>query len=251
MNVVFDKFLFMLLVSLFLLNGCGGDSSDDEEYLGSEAFYTFDESEGVDVYNSMFNELHGVIFDSQRVEGKINGAISFHDNLPSYIRFPSTSPALNSGRVRITFPTNSMSIEAWVKFVELDPSLSYLFFGDGSSYGLSRFMFSVSNGQFRFLFNPERNGSISTELITSDYVFGVDTWYHIAFTYDGSVAKIYVNGELNAEAEYDATLYEFHNSLYLGGSDEFRSFPGYVDEFRFTETLRSAETIKNYYESTR
>jgi hypothetical protein len=153
--------------------------------------------------------------------------------------------------VRIIFPSNSTTIEAWVKFVELDPSLSYHFFGNGNSFGLQRFRFMVSEGQFAFFLNPEFNGQVSTELIRSNYVFGVDTWYHIAFTYDESVAKIYVNGELNAEMDYEANLYEFHNSLYLGGSPDFPSFPGYVDKLRFTETLRSAEDIRNYYERTR
>ena len=128
-----DKFFkhIPILIIAFLLSSCGSDSIlkleenlEDEIHFGDEAFYLFDETSGAEITNSRFDDLHGTITLAQRVTGKINNALSFVDNSPSYVLFPSTeSTALGPG-VIITFPNDAISIEAWVKFVELDTNLT-------------------------------------------------------------------------------------------------------------------------------
>ena len=46
-----------------------------------------------------------------------------------------------------------------------------------------------SSGDFGNAFSKARNSKLTND--------NIDTWYHIAFTYDGYFAKIYVDGELN------------------------------------------------------
>ncbi len=78
------------------------------------------------------------------------------------------------------------------------------------------------------------NGTINSTTAMQD-----DTWYHIAFVFDGQgnageKMKIYVNGVLEATADHpDSAVDQGGASLWIGDLDAVRNFPwdGVVDEF--------------------
>ena len=245
-NTVY-RYIALMTFILGVSFGCdsGGDHRFFEVNLGDEAFYSFDETEGAVTDNSSSTLLDGNIVGARRELGKVNNALYFGLNLPSYVEFEVHDEVLRRG-IKIDFPLNEVSVEAWIKLESLDTNKTYSFFTSDS------FRIDVVSNQVVVTLT---SGS-AFELIRTDEVFGVDTWYHFSFTYDGSSAKIFINGELNNQSSIVTTLESSVNTLYLGGIGGYRSsgntesFPGYIDEFRFSQQLRTAQEISDYYNLT-
>jgi hypothetical protein len=186
---------------------------------------------------------------SEIIRGNLIAKIIFRHPLLHKLEF-----ATHRG-IDITFPTNQLSIDAWVKFESLDPNLTYHFFGNADLGGIERFIYRIKDGQFLFLLIPQLNGSESNgdaiELIKTNFTFGVDTWYHVEFNYNGSEANIYIDGVLNDQRSIVVNIHRYVNRLYLGGSPNVRSFPGFIDELRFSADVRSEAEIQSYYNSTK
>jgi hypothetical protein len=86
------------------------------------------------------------------------------------------------------------------------------------------------------------------------------TWTHVAATYDGQVATIYVNGVASSSVDHGFVAFpgtdaEFGTSTSLLIGREFlsdlvdRTFPGTLDEVRIWNALLPAETIHDWYDS--
>jgi len=80
------------------------------------------------------------------------------------------------------------------------------------------------------------------------YNFAVDTWYHLAGTYDGKTIKMFVNG-LDVKSEIaSGTLYIDKSDVLIGkGDPEFSSgefFHGALDELRIWNVARTPEEIQ-------
>jgi hypothetical protein len=82
-------------------------------------------------------------------------------------------------------------------------------------------------------------------------------WYHIAATYDGATAKIYVDGlEDSATAFGSVTLADSAYSLYIGGAQgttgaglTLGKLAGMIDEVRISNTARTSFTTSPYTNS--
>jgi len=113
-----------------------------------------------------------------------------------------------------------------------------------------------SSGDFGNAFSKARNSKLKND--------NIDTWYHIAFTYDGYYAKIYIDGELNWTETVTKQNYLIvpwqDRFLYLGNkSDGNQQFKGVLDElYLYSRSLDLSEIqqIKNldkpldeYYET--
>ena len=99
--------------------------------------------------------------------------------------------------------TPEITIEAWFNFNE-DPysitqSRAYILDKD-FAYRLWYSTTGVGNSQLnQFFFDCFNWDGVNTTGITWEK----DKWYHIVCTYEGSVAKVYINGELNTTARHD------------------------------------------------
>jgi len=87
------------------------------------------------------------------------------------------------------------------------------------------------------------SGSISTNMT-------YDTWYHVAATFDGTTAKLYVNGtECDSDTDADWPLTASTNALNIGG----RYWSGYsrqmsdaeIDEIRVSDIARDIATMQS------
>ena len=86
------------------------------------------------------------------------------------------------------------------------------------------------------------------EALKVPYDFALDTWYHLAGTYDGSSMTVLANG-LNIKSEKaSGPLYVDKSDLFIGkGDPEFslgEYFHGALDEFRIWNVARSPEEIR-------
>ncbi|PYI88128.1 MAG: hypothetical protein DME26_04120 [Verrucomicrobia bacterium] len=176
----------------------------------------------------------GVTFTS----GKVGQAFQFAGT-PSSVSIPD-APELRPAQV---------TVEAWVRFDALnvaDIGVSYFVaktwnrgFGNAfASYALAKY---TSGGKA-----TDAQYNIGLPLVAT-LVAG--QYYHVAGTYDGSTAKLYVNGALNfsgnvsLKINYDATALRFG---YSGQTNE-RSFQGQLDEVSIYNRVLSATEIASIY----
>jgi len=83
--------------------------------------------------------------------------------------------------------------------------------------------------------------------ILSPTVLAANTWNHVALTYDGSTAKLYVNGQLMNSASLAAVSYApGSNAINIGRrSSGPLPFNGSIDEVRVWNIVRSQTEIQN------
>lgn len=93
------------------------------------------------------------------------------------------------------------------------------------------------------------SGGPWNELTSFNNVLTLNTWQHVAATYDGSFLRLYVNGVLtDSVSKTVAIVGTASNNLYLGESPAYpgRYFPGTMDEVRIWNVARTkAEILAN------
>ena len=148
---------------------------------------------------------------------------------------------------------NTITVEAWIFPMSLPGHQNeygivdrpYLNEEPWTAYKLSiwnkgdsdepRIMFGLTDGDV-----PENGG----------YVFDlnptvVGSWTHIAGTYDGSMMRLYINGELVAYHPYASNIGAGNTGFYIGGrwSQYSNLFHGIIDEVRLWNVARSPAEI--------
>lgn len=133
----------------------------------------------------------------------------------------------------------AITVEAWIKPASLHVG-NFINKGDNSGYRLR----TNTNGTFTF-FDRGGTNNISTST-ASPYV--ANQWYHVAATANSSGLRIYVNGQLAAS---NATAYGSPNtaSAFSIGAYSSEYFSGVVDKVRVSNIARSADEIRQSYES--
>lgn len=89
------------------------------------------------------------------------------------------------------FLNNKWSLCTWVKSSQWSQYNDILLCKNTSSSDNCQFYFSIINGHILKL---GINGGSSS--VSFNYTFAIDTWYHVAATFDGSKYALYINGEL-------------------------------------------------------
>ncbi len=82
----------------------------------------------------------------------------------------------------------------------------------------------------------------------------IHRWTHVALTFDGDEALVYINGKLDSSTEFKATVSVPNTPLILGESRDaaVRNFSGCIDEFRFWKRARTeTEIAKSFNRSIR
>lgn len=89
------------------------------------------------------------------------------------------------------------------------------------------------------------NGTVWDELLTSSLTLSLNTWQHIAATYDGATMKIYLNGNLVASKSSTISFANAGPNLIIGnwGPSTDRGFPGIIDEVRIWNIVRTQAQI--------
>ncbi|MFD6248855.1 LamG domain-containing protein [Streptomyces roseolus] len=134
-------------------------------------------------------------------------------------------------RAPLHFGGKAYSIEAWVKPAALDGPV----LGRGGEY-----LFGVdANGAVFLSHDGAPTALTSTETLTAD------SYAHIAATFDGTTAKLYVNGKQAGSAALPFTpvtgVHTLVGKRSSGGTDSF--FNGDLDELRIWNRVRSAAEL--------
>jgi PKD repeat protein len=160
-------------------------------------------------------------------------------------------------------PAN-VTVDAWVKFDSLDsvtssPGLQYIVFkrsansgwieaytlvkarDDPAGTGLDRFALAIAPA----------DGGYHVRVFSTT-VIQVGQFYHVALTYDGSVVKLYVNGNLEGQETANFPLNYAARPLFIGTTGEpifDGKLNGTVDEVGIYNRALSASEIRAIYDA--
>jgi len=158
-------------------------------------------------------------------------------------------PDTGEGEKLVTFPNDTFTIAAWLKTSTMLTSNIYPIFGGW--YGSVQSMkMRLNNGAVDFLLYPSNNGNPIT-LLTSSFVLSNDEWAHVAITFSGSQAVIYIDGEEDNFADIVMPVEDIANDYFVGGIPSQHSagpgehsFPGLIDEFFMSENALSKSEVQ-------
>ena len=188
------------------------------------------------------NAADGTIPDESGNEnnGEYNGPIITDGVKNRGIQFDGTNFATTEHDE--TLEMQQISVSLWTKNLEepenghailLKSSNNYWQDGFGMFYALDKVYFYVSTW--------------SHHMVSSDIT--PTLWNHIVGTYDGETIKIYVNGVLGEEREYNNGIIQTNNEMEIGrGYGEGTNINGLVDEVKIYNKALSQDEITSLFE---
>ena len=201
---------------------------------GLVAHWKFDEKSGVLAFDSGHNSNLGTLVnfegdDSQWVEGKVGGAISFNGS--NYVEVPH-DPSIGVDLV------NGFSVSAWFNSnVELAAGGSgNRMLEKGNSYF---FLQGVGSGGMNFL--VKKGGANKTA--TTGETIDAGEWNHIVGVFDGENAIVYLNGEQKGSIAVPAPVDDAGLPLRIGSDDSGNFFDGSMDDVMIWNKPLSEEEV--------
>ncbi len=197
---------------------------------GLVASYAFGEGAGTTVADSSGNGHTGTVANTTwTASGKFGPALVF-----------------NGTNAKVTIPdaatlhlSSAMTLEAWVKPASVTPSWRDVIYKGDDNYFLEAVY-------------PGGGPAAGVTTGSSDAFAGgsaalpVNTWSHIAATYDGANIRLYVNGVQVASQARTGTIAGSSNPLQIGGDAIYgQYFNGTIDEARIYSTALTAAQIQS------
>ncbi len=200
---------------------------------GLVAAYSFDQGSGTALTDSAGQGHHGTIAGASWAAGHSGQALSF-DGVDDWVTV-SDSSALDL--------TNGMTVEAWVNPAALTNFASVVL--KERPGGLSYALYAADGANsppagYVFVPNQDRNALGLSEL-------PLNTWSHLATTYDGSTLRLFVNGTEVGSRTVDAAIVTSNNPLRIGGNSVWGEFfNGRIDNVRvYNRALSEGEIRTN------
>ena len=182
------------------------------------AAYDFNEGSGTTVTDLSGRGNTGTIANATwTTAGKFGNALQFNGTNARVNINDSTSLRL----------TNGMTLEAWVNPSSVTSAWRDVIYKGNDNYYLE--------GTTTRSGSPGAGSTIGAANLTA---FGtaaltVNTWTHLAETYDGTALKLYVNGALVSTVAASGSIATSANQLQIGGDSIFgQYFAGKIDEIR-------------------
>jgi len=224
-------------------------SSGPAAPVGLVAAFGFDEAAGTIAINSVNAAFNGTIFQAVRTAaGKIGKALSF-DGVNDWVTVTDTTGSPLD-------LTTGMTLEAWVNPAAASGWETVIMKERGNAgEGLLAYALYARDGAPRAggTAGPAGYLRVNPVATTSDRgvrgpsAIPLNTWTHLATTYDGANMRFYVNGVLAGTTAGTGTINAANGALRIGGNNsaplglgEF--FKGLIDEVRvYNRALSAAE----------
>ena len=220
-----------LLVTVFTVCGLLLNAPAALAQAGLVAAYSFDEGSGSIAADASGNTNTGAVGSglTWTPAGRFGNALVFNGS--AAVTIP------NSSSLGLT---SSMTLEAWVYPTVVNAAWrDVIYKGDDIYYleATSDRNRPVAGGKFG-------TGNSSTESYGTA-ALAVNTWTHLAATYDGATLRLYVNGVLVASKARTGSLASSTNPLQIGGDSLYgQYFVGRIDEVRVYNVARTAVEIQ-------
>jgi glucose/arabinose dehydrogenase/chitodextrinase len=194
------------------------------------AAYSFNEGAGTSVADASGNGNTGTISGATWIAGKYGGALSFDGTNDLVVINHSSSLNL----------TTAMTLEAWVFPTAAQSGWRTLIQKEVDAY-----LLHASGGGSPLA--PTGGGTFSgaVDYFPAATALPLNTWSHVALTWDGSLMRLYVNGVESANRSRSGTLQPTTAPLRIGGNSPYGEFfLGRIDEVRVYDRALSAADIQ-------
>src|SRR6185295_18245674 len=196
---------------------------------GLVAAYTFNEGTGTTVSDLSGNGNTGTISGATwTTSGKFGNALMFNGTSAKVTMANSTSLRLTTG----------MTLEAWIFPTATPTYWRSVVDKNVDGYYL---MASSSVGNRPAVGGTWTGGNQNT---IGPSVLAVNTWTHLAATFDGATARLFVNGVQVASQAQPTPLAATTGTLQIGGNSYGEYFAGRIDEVRIYNRALSATQIQ-------
>jgi len=217
------------LISFVLMLSTAGNASAE-----LVAYWSFDEGSGNNVYDSSGNGNNGTINGATWDAGKYGNALRFNAQ-DNYVEVP-TSESLEI--------TPNVTIAAWINWIDAgDTWLAIMANGQQNGPWENYGLFVNRDGRYLYFTLSLDGGHVTNS--APNNVIEPDEWLHACATWDGSNARIYVNGEMVFEQAQTGELVPPGLPLRIGhrnGSAHY--FSGIIDEVRiYNHALTDVEIL--------
>lgn len=222
---------------LYHENGWTGDNGQHSNFPSNSliAYYPFNGNANDKSGFGNNGTVHGASLTSDRF-GNANSAYHF-DGYNDYLEIPDF--------VMNNLPKGSFS--AWIKLDELNRQHGII--DETKTYVANYFQVIIDYNNMLRVNIDVHYGEILR--LYSNTIFDKDTWYHVVVTWDGNYWKIYLNGQLDAQATRDRTVPNASRPLLIGKVDGNTSFmKGTIDDIRiYNYVLSDSEIYSLYHEN--
>jgi len=197
---------------------------------GLVAAYSFDENAGAVVSDISGNGNTGTISGATWTPtGKYGSALNFNGS--NSLVVVKSSASLNL--------SNTMTLSAWAYPTAAQSGWRTIVQKQVDAY----FLHAGSNSALRPAGGGTFNGKVS--FATSPSVIPVNSWTHLAVTYDGASVRLFVNGLLVATKAQTGVIETNGNGVRIGGNVPYGEyFKGLIDEVRVYNRALTAVEIK-------
>lgn len=190
---------------------------------------------GDEVKDQTEYENHGVV-NGNGIEwtkdGKFGGALTFDGN--SYIELP------HSDSLDIK---DELTLEIWFKTTQPQKGKFLIMKGNAGAtrnYFWGLYLTGQSGNVSFYMVNPKQD----VGFISAEGDFDNDEWYYLAGTYDSKVLKLYLNGELKIEKEWENEIRTGEQPGCIGAWLASKNcFAGSLDEVRISDIVRTDDEI--------
>ncbi|HXD20688.1 MAG TPA: LamG-like jellyroll fold domain-containing protein [Vicinamibacterales bacterium] len=196
---------------------------------GLVAAYSFDEGAGSVAQDASSGNNDGKIRNaSWTPAGRLGGALVFNGT-NALVNIPSTAS------LRLT---SAMTLEAWVKPTTVNAQWRDVIYKGNDDYYLE----GMSTSSAR----PAAGGTFAPGNVYGASAIPVNTWTHLAATYDGATLRMYVNGVQVSSASRTGSINTSNGPLQIGGdSGGGQNFAGTIDEVRVYDIALTAADIQS------
>ena len=208
--------------------------------------FGFEEAAGNSVLDSSAAPVNGTIAGATRVAaGKIGRALSF-DGVNDWVTVNDTT----ASKIDLT---TGMTLEAWVRPTSALSGWESVVIKERTTVGLSYALYANDGapdasgfaGPAGYL-RPGPVASTTDQGVrqASHTSIALNTWTHLATTYDGANQRLYINGALVATKPQTGSTAVSNQPLRIGGNGVWGEFfQGLIDEVRIYNRALSAAEI--------
>jgi hypothetical protein len=198
---------------------------------GLVAAYGFEEGTGSEVIDASGSANHGRIAGAARTRTALFGRALRFDGRQDWVTVDdSASLDITKGLTLQAWVYPTRRLQGWITVLMKERS-------SGPAYSLS-----ANSDMGRPSTTINTNGG--DRHLSAGPHLPLNTWTHLAATYDGSTQRLYVNGELAGSRPQAGSIAVSRGKLRIGGNSiwDDEHFAGYIDEVRiYNRALTQAE----------